>query len=59
MRRLFHRWPRLAIGSDVLFHKEGRQLLGQGTSHVFAFRERHQLALVRFSEHPLESYSRS
>jgi hypothetical protein len=43
----------------MLFQKEGGQFIPQQTSHVFAFRKRHQLILVRLGKHPLKGLTRS
>jgi len=49
----------LAISRDMLFQKEGCQLLAKSAGHVFPFREGHQLVLVSLGEHPLERFSRA
>lgn len=43
----------------MLFQKKSRQLLAQGTSHIFTLVEGDQLILVRLREHPLESFPRT
>jgi hypothetical protein len=58
-RRLLSGRPYLAIRSGMLFQQEGRQLLAQKTGHVLAFREGHQLVLIRFTEHPFECSART
>jgi hypothetical protein len=52
--RLLVRRPHVPIGRGMLFQKKRGQLLAQQASHVFAFRERYQLFLVRLPEHSLE-----
>jgi len=55
---LLLRRPRLPIRSDVLFQKEGRQFLAQGTRQPLTLDERHQLILIALREHPLEGNTR-